>query len=118
MRHVVLLTMASWIGVSAAAWADGLVVKLASITRPVHPGGTVVLVIQTQSGAVCEGVRQGHNSDEYSIKLPAKATGADGHAEWQWSVLPGRHPIGVRGVRVACTAGTSTGTLETNFDVE
>lgn len=118
MRWAAILSLAGLIGLSIGARADGLAVTLVSITRPVHPGGVVALVIQTQSGAVCAGARQGHNSNDYSIKLPAKTIGADGRARWQWPVLPGNHPIGRRGVRVTCTAGTSTGILETNFDVE
>ncbi|HTY68607.1 MAG TPA: hypothetical protein VMH36_18280 [Alphaproteobacteria bacterium] len=118
MRRAAYLGLVGWIGFSAGAWADGLAIKLVSITRPVHPGETVELVVQARPGATCEGVRQGHNGDEYAIKLPAKAIGADGRAEWQWSVQPGRHPIGLRGVRVTCTAGGQKAGLETTFDVE
>lgn len=118
MRWTAALGLAGLVGAGTGAQAANLPLKLVSITRPVHPGDTVALVIQTQPGAVCTGERQGHYGNEYSIKLPAKTIGADGRARWQWSVLPGNHPIGKRGVRVTCTAGAAAGTLETNFDVE
>ncbi len=101
-----------------AARADDLAVKLISVTRPVHPGGEVVLVVQTQPGATCTGARQGHFGNDYSIPLQPKSTGADGRAQWQWSVLNGKHPIGLRGVRVTCSAEGRSGALETQFDVE
>jgi hypothetical protein len=113
-----VLALAALVGLSAGADADGLMVKLVSITRPVHPGGAVILVVQTQPGATCTGNRQGHYGNDYSIKLPTKTIGTDGRARWQWSVLPGNRPIGERSVHVTCTAGGQTGTIETQFDVE
>lgn len=105
------------VGMAAPAFADDLPVRLVSITDRVLPGGTVVLIVETQPGAVCKGSRQGHYGDEYSIELPAHTMGADGRARWHWSVLSGSNPIGARGVRMTCTAGGKSGSLAATFSV-
>jgi hypothetical protein len=111
------LTIGLLVGMRAHARADDLLVKLVSITDRVLPGGTVVLVIETQPAAVCEGARQGHYGNEYSINLPSHTMGADGRAQWKWSVLNGSNPIGDRGVRVTCTADGKSGSLAAVFSV-
>ncbi len=118
MRTIAVLSIGFLIGLAMNVRADDLSVKLVSITRPVHPGGTVTLVIQTRPDAICIGTRQGHYGNDYSIKLPARTSGIDGQATWQWNVLPGNRPIGRRGVHVACEASGETSTLDTQFDVE
>jgi hypothetical protein len=118
MRSAVMWGFAMVAGVIAPALASDLVVALASITAPVHPGGTVTLVVRTEAGAVCEGVRQGHFGNAYSIALPAQTTGADGLVRWQWRVLSGNHPVGIRGVHITCAAADRRGALDTSFDVE
>lgn len=93
-------------------------VMVVSVTRPVHPGGTVTLVIQTRPGAICVGTRQGHYGNAYTVPLASIAAGADGRAQWQWKVLNGNHPIGLRGVHVTCTADDQRGAVDAQFDVE
>ena len=117
MRPAVTWGFAMVAGVIAPARASDLVVALASITAPVHPGGTVTLVVRTKAGAVCEGVRQGHFGNAYSIALPSQTAGADRLVRWHWPVLSGNHPIGVRGVRITCAAGDRRGMLDTSFEV-
>lgn len=104
--------------ISATALADELNVKLVSITSPVHPGGVVTLVIQTQPGAPCVGQRQGHYGNEFSIKLPSQTAGADGLVQWKWSVRIGNRPIGLRGVHVSCAIGDRQESLDTSFNVQ
>jgi hypothetical protein len=113
-----ILSLGFVAGLHSAAMADDLKVTQVSITAPVHPGGTVELMVQTESGASCQGNRQGHYGNDYSIRLEQLKAGPDGRALWRWTVLAGNRPIGVRGVRVGCTAGGRTGTLETTFDVK
>ena len=103
---------------AASARADGLPIKLVSINGIVAPGETVTLVIQTSPGAACAGKRQGHFGNAYSVPLAPETTDANGKAQWLWPVLGGTHPIGLRGVRVTCTAGTQSGTLDTTFNVQ
>ena len=118
MRKSATLSLVFLVSTSLAALADDFPIKLVSITAPVHPGGVVTLVIQTQPGAICEGNRQGHFGNEFSIKLPSQTTGADGLAQWQWSVRNGNRPIGLRGVHVTCTGGEHNGSLDTTFNVQ
>ena len=118
MRITAWLSLVLVAAAATRAWAGALPVTLVSITQPVHPGGAVTLVIQTKPGVVCGGARQGHFGNDYSIPLQPRTTGPDGRAEWQWSVLSGRHPIGLRGVHVTCSARGQSGRLETRFDVE
>ncbi len=65
MRTAAVLGLGILAGLNSIARADDLLVKLASITTPVHPGGVVTLVVHTQVGAVCEGKRQGHFDNAY-----------------------------------------------------
>jgi hypothetical protein len=118
MRSAVISGFAILAGVIAPALAGDLVVALASTTSPVHPGGTVTLVIRAEAGAVCEGRRQGHFGNAYSIALPSQTAGADGLVRWQWRVLSGNHPVGIRGVHITCAAADRRGALDTSFDVE
>jgi hypothetical protein len=118
MRTTVVLGLGILAGLNSVALADDLPVKLTSITAQVHPGGVVILVVHTQAGAVCEGKRQGHFGDSYSIVLPSQSAGPDGLVHWKWSVLGGNHPIGVRGVHVSCTAADRAGSLDTSFNVQ
>lgn len=118
MRMTVVCGLGIVAGLSSTALAGDLLVQLASNTAPVHPGGTVTIVVHTEAGAVCEGMRQGHFGNAYSIRLPSQSAGPDGLIRWQWSVLSGNHPIGVRGVHVMCTAGERSGSLDTSFDVQ
>ena len=118
MRTAAVLGLGILAGLNSIARADDLLVKLASITAPVHPGGVVTLVVHTQAGAVCEGKRQGHFGNAYSVTLASQSAGPDGLVRWEWSVLSGSHPIGVRGVHVVCTAAHRTGSLDTSFDVQ
>ena len=99
-------------------WAAELAVKQLSAPLEVEPGGTVMLVVQTEPGASCDGQRQGHYGDDYSIALGRQTAAADGHASWHWDVLPGHNPIGRRGVRIACRKDGRQGTLETDFVVK
>lgn len=78
----------------------------------------MTLVIQTAPGATCSGHRQGHFGNAYSIPLAPQAVDTDGKAQWRWSVLPGTHPIGRRGVHVMCRAGEQSAALDTTFDVQ
>jgi hypothetical protein len=114
--------LASWIAaaliVVAPAFAGELPLRLVSITAPVHPGGSVTLVIATQPGATCSGARQGHFGNDYAIALRPQVAGSDGSAQWQWSVLNGKRPIGRRGVHVTCTSAGQSAALDTAFDVE
>jgi hypothetical protein len=112
-----LTALGLFLGIDAAAHAEGLPVALVSITARVAPGGMVALVIRTEPGSVCSGQRQGHASDAFSVPLPPHRTGADGEARWQWSVLSGNRPIGVRRVHVSCARSDRSGSLETEFDV-
>lgn len=107
-----LLAFVAW-----GAHAEVLPVALVSVTDRVAPGGTVELVVEAEPGAVCEGNRQGHYSDAFSIHLPAHTTGPEGRAQWQWSVLSGARPIGIRRIRVTCTANGRSGGIETSFTV-
>jgi hypothetical protein len=118
MRVTALWGLGIIAGLSSTALAGDLLVQLASNTAPVHPGGTVTIVVHTEAGAVCEGMRQGHFGNAYSIKLPPQPAGSDGLVRWHWSVLSGNHPIGIRGVHVMCTAGERTGSLDTTFVVQ
>ena len=102
----------------SAAIAADLPVTLVAIANPVHPGDVVTLTIRTEPGAICEGRRQGHFGNDYSIALSEKTAGSAGTASWQWQVLSGRHPIGARGVRMTCAVGDRAGTLATQFSVE
>ncbi len=104
-------------GLCSLAWADDLSLKVVENNSPVRPGGMVTLVVKTQPGADCEGTRQGHFSDAYSIPLAPRTADADGLARWQWAVRSGNQPIGLRGVRVWCAAGSQKASLETTFEV-
>lgn len=117
-RAIAALGLTIAIGVVSPARADDLPVTLVSITRPVHPGGTVTLIVKTSPGATCRGARQGHYGNAFAIPLAARTADAHGQAAWQWSVLNGKRPIGLRGVRVTCTVGARSGALATQFDVE
>ena len=77
-----------------------------------------LLTVRTAPGATCQGSRQGHFSNDYTIVLPPVTAASDGTASWRWRVLSGRHPIGARGVRVTCAAGDRSGMLATQFSVE
>src|SRR5690242_19956580 len=77
-RTIAAVGLTIVIGVASPARADGLPVTLVSITRPVHPGGTVALIVKTSPGATCRGARQGHYGNAFSIPLAAQTVGADG----------------------------------------
>jgi hypothetical protein len=116
-RHAVAAA-ALLVGINAAALADGLQIALVLMTAQVAPGGTVTLVIQTEPGATCEGNRQGHFGDGFSVPLPRQRIGDDGRAQWEWSVLRGSHPIGLRRVHVTCIRNGRSGSLDTAFDIK
>ncbi len=118
MRKSTIAGFGIVIGISATAAADDLPLELVSVTAPVHPGGVVTLIIQTSPGAMCEGNRQGHYGNDYSIQLQSRTAGTDGLVRWQWSVRSGSHPIGIRGVHVTCVAGERHAALDTTFDVQ
>jgi len=118
MRKSTIAGFGILFGISAAATADDLPLKLVSVTAPVHPGGVVTLIIQTLPDAMCEGNRQGHYGNSYSIKLQSQTARADGLVRWQWSVRSGNHPIGIRGVHVTCVAGERHAAMDTTFDVQ
>lgn len=101
-----------------AARADGLAVKVASITSPVSPGGSVTMVIATEPGATCHGTRQVHAGNEIQLRPPSLTAGADGKVQWGWRVLPGMHPVGKRTAHVECTLGDKSGAVDTFFDVQ
>jgi len=119
MRFLLPLVFGSLIATgSVSAGATDLTVTLVAIASPVHPGGVVTLTVRTAPGATCQGSRQGHFSNDYTIVLPPVTAASDGTASWRWRVLSGRHPIGARGVRVTCAAGDRSGMLATQFSVE
>src|SRR6185437_4971573 len=102
MRFLLPLAFGSLIATgSVSAGATDLTVTLVAIASPVHPGGVVTLTVRTAPGATCQGSRQGHFSNDYTIVLPPVTAASDGTASWRWRVLSGRHPIGARGVSEA-----------------
>lgn len=114
--RAVLITLGLLGSMSTAAVAEeGLEVKLVSITSPVHPGNKVILVVQTEPAAACEGQRQGHFGQK--ILLVSRTAGDDGLVSWNWQTLAGSHPVGNREVIVTCTTGNRKGSLKTLFDV-
>ena len=117
MRTVGILGLACLVAAHVTALADELRVTVESITTPVHPGGVVTLVVRTQPGAVCQGNRQGHFGNGYTVALASQSVGPGGLVRWDWSVLSGSHPIGIRGVHVICAALDRSGALNTSFDV-
>ena len=113
----VALVLAALFAPLAVRAADLAVTQLSGPLE-VEPGGTVTLVVQTEPGARCEGRRQGHNGNAYSILLGQQTAGLDGRASWQWDVLPGHNPVGKRGMRVTCRKDNRQATLETEFVVK
>ena len=109
------IALALLLVLSASTHAAGLKVKLVSITSRVPPGGTVSLVITTEPGAACSGVRQGHSGE--GIELPSMIAGADGRAQWSWPILSGLHPVGIRTVSITCAKDNRQGSVATSFDV-
>ncbi len=114
---VASLTLVSLLALGSAARADGLDVKVASITSPVPPGGSVTMVIATAPGATCHGTRQVHAGNEIRLQPLSLTAGADGTVRWAWRVLPGMHPVGKRTAHVECTLGDRSGAVDTVFDV-
>jgi hypothetical protein len=94
------------------ASADELAVSLASITSPVHPGGTVTLIVKTEPEAICHGKRQVHSGDETELSPATLEASKAGTVQWSWKVLPGRNPVGSRTVDVSCTKGERDGALQ------
>ena len=103
-------------GTSATAFAEGLDVKVMSITSSVNPGGAVKLVVETEPGATCGGVRQAHGGE--FVPLKEKAVGRGGLAVWNFRMQPGNHPVGRRDIEVTCSSGGRRGSLKTFFVVE
>ncbi len=101
-----------------AVQAADLAVTQVSGPLEVRPGGTVMLVVQTEPGASCDGRRQGHYGSDYSIPLGKQTAGPDGRASWHWDVLPGHNPIGKRGIKVTCSKDGRQGSLDTDFVVK
>ena len=103
-------------GVSTTALAEVLDVKIVSITSSVRPGEVMTLIIQTQPGAACGGVRQVHSGA--FVPMRVEIFRDDGLARWDWRMLPGNCPVGRRDVEVTCTSGDLEGSLKTFFVVE
>jgi hypothetical protein len=112
-----LIGLGLLLSLGPAARADGLDVKLISITSPVPPGGSVTMVIATNPGATCSGRRQAHFGDEVPLRPLSQVAGPDGKVQWAWPILPGMHPVGIRTVHVDCAQGDRTGAIDTAFDV-
>jgi len=117
MRTALALGFGLLLSFVAGARADGLNVKVASITSPVPPGGTVTMTIATEPGAICSGRRQVHAGNEIPLQPLSLSAGADGRVQWEWHVLPGMHPVGKRTAHVECTLGDKSGAVDTFFDV-
>jgi hypothetical protein len=100
---------------STFAYAAGLQVRLVSITSPIPPCSKVILLIATESGATCTGQRQAHRYNE--VQLQSVEVGPNGRAKWEWQVLCGNRPGGVRTVHVTCTKGDRRSSVWTSFDV-
>ncbi len=117
MRVISALSFALLLSLGSPARADGLDVKLAAITSPVPPGGTVTMVIATEPGATCSGRRQAHFSNEVPLRPLSQIAGTDGKVQWSWPILPGMHPVGIRTVHIDCAQGDRQGAIDTSFDV-
>lgn len=117
MRIPLALGFALLLSFATAARASDLDVKLASITSPVPPGGSVTMVIATEPGATCSGTRQVHTGNEIRLQPLSLTAGADGNVQWSWRVLTGMHPVGKRTAHVDCTLGDRNGSVDTIFDV-
>lgn len=118
MRTALALGFALLLSFATAARADDLVIKVASITSPVPPGGSVTLVIAAAPGATCSGTRQVHAGNDIRLQPLTVTAGADGKVQWAWRVLPGMHPVGVRTAHVACTLGDRSGSVDAAYDVK
>lgn len=122
MRKGFAISVASLALISEAVFApkaraNSLDVTVASITSPVPPGGSVIMVIATEPGATCHGTRQVHAGNEIQLQPLSLMAGADGKVQWGWRVLPGMHPVGKRTAHVDCTLGDRSGSVNTFFDV-
>jgi hypothetical protein len=103
----------------APAFASELNVTVVSITSKVPPGGVVTLVVRTQPGATCQGMRQDHfGSDIPLTREGSKMAGKNGLVTWNWRVLSGNHPVGRRDLSVTCSLGERSGTVRSFFSVE
>jgi hypothetical protein len=114
-RSLAVLSAFAAIFIATSAHAAGLSIRLVSITSPIPPGARVTVIVATEKGATCAGEREAHAYNK--VPLRAETVGENGRAQWDWNVLPGRHPGGVRKVHIACSKGGRSGAVNTVFDV-